>query len=101
MEFLHQYLIHSVHVFLLLCSVPLFPFLLVLAMEEDRESNLIVIASAYGVSVWRAYRAISLEMSHVMEKMYTFSLCPGWISKVRAYTYAHPHPLTLAHSHTH
>ncbi len=55
----------------------------VISMEYDIKTDLTVVASAYGLSVWRTYRAISLDMSHVMEKMFSFPNCPQWISRLQ------------------
>lgn len=53
-----------------------------LAMEYDINTNLIVLAGASGVSVWRVYRNMSLQLSHVVEKMFAFDDCPPWVSRM-------------------
>ena len=54
----------------------------ILSMEQDHDAGLVVTAGATGVSVWRVYRNLSLDMTHVIEKMYTFAESPTWVTKI-------------------
>ena len=54
----------------------------ILAMEYNNDSGFIVIAGALGLSVWRAYRSLNMDMSHVLEKLFTFQESIPWTNKI-------------------
>ena len=55
----------------------------VLSMIYDASKELIVMAGANGVSVWRIFRTTGIGMENIMERMYVFDELKGmWISQM-------------------
>lgn len=52
----------------------------ILQIEYDIQKDLIFSSGATGISVWKLYRNLSLDKSHVMEKLYSFDGCDTWIT---------------------
>ena len=51
----------------------------ILSMEYDAERSILLCAGASGISAWRFYRNLSLDGSHVIEKLFSFEGCEGWV----------------------
>ena len=57
----------------------------VLAMEYDATKDLIIMAGANGVAVWRLWRTTKVSSEHIMEKLYAFEdLWGKWISGLQS-----------------
>eukprot|EP01031_Cornospumella_fuschlensis_P037994 gene37994-46159_t len=54
----------------------------IVQLEYDASKDLIFTSGATGISAWRIYRNTTLDKAHVMEKLYTFSGCSDWITKM-------------------
>jgi WD40 repeat protein len=54
----------------------------ILQLEYDQSKDLIFSSGANGISVWKLYRNLTLDKSHVMEKLYSFLGCENWITKM-------------------
>ncbi|RYH28854.1 hypothetical protein EON65_10635 [archaeon] len=54
----------------------------ILQLEYDASKDLIFTSGATGIFAWRLYRNTSLDKAHVMEKLYGFSGCSDWITKM-------------------
>lgn len=53
-----------------------------LHMEYIQSKGVIVMSSALGVSVWRIFRNTALSTAHIMEKLFIFDGCSGWVTKM-------------------
>jgi WD40 repeat protein len=52
----------------------------ILQLEYDSNRDIIFSSGATGISAWKLYRNLSLDKSHVMEKLYTFEGCETWVT---------------------
>lgn len=54
----------------------------ILQMEYDGEKDLFITSGGSGISLWRIIRVVSLDIAHVVEKLYSFEECSSWVGKM-------------------
>lgn len=52
----------------------------ILSMEYDNDKGLLLCAGANGISAWRFYRNTSMDLCHVIEKLFAFEGCDHWVN---------------------
>jgi hypothetical protein len=54
----------------------------ILHMDYDAEKDLIIAGGAAGVSVWKMHRSSALGTAHILEKVFTFDGCTGYVTRM-------------------
>jgi WD40 repeat protein len=54
----------------------------ILQLEYDPKKDILLSAGASGISIWKIYRNNSLNLAHILEKLYSFENCSDWVNKM-------------------